>query len=82
MKRRSMSPGFGLGMMGTYISMADAYTGAGSGAVAGFDEGGEAAAVRAVADVCGGAIFAVVARTVQIFCVGSLPVVFSLNGVC
>ena len=44
--------------------------GAGSGAVAGFDEVGEAAASRAVADVRGGAIFAVVARTVRIFRVG------------
>ena len=33
------------------------------------------AAARAVADVRGGAIFDGVARTVQIFCVGSLPVV-------
>ena len=43
--------------------------------MAGFDAGGTAAAARAVADVCGGAIFAVVARNVRIFRVGSLPVV-------
>ena len=35
--------------------------------VAGFGVGGLAAAARAVADVRGGAIFVVVARTVQIF---------------
>ena len=61
--------------MGTYMSIAEAYMGAGSGAVAGFDAGGTAAAARAIADVCGGAIFAVVSRTVRIFQVGSLPVV-------
>ena len=70
-----MPSGFGSGMMGTYVSMAEAKTGAGSGAVAGFDAGGTAAAARAVADIRGGAIFAVVARTMRIFCVGSLPVV-------
>ena len=70
-----MSSGFGSRMMGTYVSMAKSYTGAGSGAVSGFDAGGTAAAARSVADVCGRAIFAVVARTVQIFRVGSLPVV-------
>ena len=63
-------------MMGTYVSMADTYTGAGSGAGAGFGAGDPPAAVRAVADVCGGAIFAVVTRTVRIFRVGSLPVVY------
>ena len=62
-------------MMGTYLSMAKSYTGAGSGAVSGFDAGGMAAAARSVTDVRGGAIFALVARTVQIFRVGSLPVV-------
>ena len=62
-------------MMGTYVSMADALTGAGSGVVAGFDEGVEAAAAHAVADVRGGGIFAVVAGTVRIFRFGSLPVV-------
>ena len=61
--------------MGTYMSIAEAYMGAGSGAVYGFDAGGEAAAARTVTDVCGRDIFAVVARTVRIFCVGSLPVV-------
>ena len=75
MKRRSMTSGFGTGIMGTYVPMAEAYTGAGSGAVAGFDAGGTAAAACAVADVRGGAIFTVVARTVPIFRVGSLPVV-------
>ena len=62
-------------MTGTYMSMADTYTGAGSGAESGFGAGDPQAAVRAVADVCGGAIFAVVAGTLQIFCVGSLPFV-------
>ena len=62
-------------MMGTYESMADTYMGAGSGAGAGFSAGGPPAVLRAVADVCGGAIFAVVAGTVRIFRVGSLPVV-------
>ena len=61
--------------MGTYVSMADTYTGAGSGFGAGFGAGDPPAAARAVADVRGGAIFAVVARTVRIFRVGSLPVV-------
>ena len=74
-----MSSGFGSNMMGTYVSMADVYTGTGSSAVDGFRAGGLTAAARAVADVCGGAIFAVVARTVQIFCVGSLPVVSLLK---
>ena len=59
--------------------MADTYTGEGSGAVAGFGAGGLTAATRAVADVCGGAIFDVVARTVRIFRVGSLPVVSILK---
>ena len=76
MKRRSMTSGFGTGIMGTYVTMAEAYTGAGSGAVAGFCAGGTAAAARTVAEVCGGAIFVVVARTVQIFRVCSLPVVY------
>ena len=79
MKRRSMPSGFRSGMMGTYVSMADTYTSAGSGAVARFGVGGPTATVRAVADVCGGAIFAVVFRTVQIFRVGSLPVVSLLK---
>ena len=54
-------------MMGTYVSMADTYMGAGSGAVAGFCASGPTAAARADADVRGGAIFALVARTVRIF---------------
>ena len=66
-------------MMGTYVSMADTYTGAGSGAVSRFGAGGPTAAACAVADVCGGAIFAVFARTVRIFHVGSLPVVSLLK---
>ena len=66
-------------MMGTYVSMADTYMGAGSSAVAGFDAGVPTAAARTVADVCGGAIFAIVSRTVRIFCVGSLPVVSLLK---
>ena len=70
-----MSSGLGLVMMGTYVSMAEAQRSAGSGAVAGFDAGGTSAAARAISDVCGGKCFAVVARTVRIFCVGSLPVV-------
>ena len=49
--------------------------GAGSGAVAEFYAGVTAAAARTVVDVCDGAIFDVVSRTVQIFRVGSLPVV-------
>ena len=65
-----MSSGFGSGMMGTYVSMEEAYTGAGSGAVAGFDAGGEAVTAGAVGDVRGRAIFSVVARTVRIFRVG------------
>ena len=65
--------------MGTYVSMADTYTGAGSGAGAGFGVGDPPASVHAVADVCGRAIFAVVAGTVQIFRVGSLPVVSLLK---
>ena len=79
MKHCSISSGFGSGMMGTYVSMAETYTVAGSGAVAGFGAGGPTAAARAVADVCGGAIFAVVAKTVRIFRVGSLPVVSLLK---
>ena len=75
MKRRSSLSGFESGMMGTHVSMAETYTGAGSGAVAGFDAGGAAAAACAVADILGGAIFAVVARTARIFCVGSIPIV-------
>ena len=67
MKHRSMSSGFRLGIMGTYVSMADTHTGAGSGAVSGSGTGGPMAAVRVVADVRGRAIFAVVARTVRIF---------------
>ena len=79
LKRHLMSSGFGSGMMGTYVSMADTYTGAGSSEGAGFGAGDPPAAARAVADVCGGAIFAVVAGTVWIFCVGSLPVVSLLK---
>ena len=51
------------------------YTGAGSGAGAGFGAGDTLAAARAVADVRGGEIFAIVAGTLQIFRVGSLPFV-------
>ena len=47
--------------------------------VAGFGAGVPPAAARAVADVRDGAIFAVVARTVRIFCVGSLPIVSLLK---
>ena len=61
--------------MGTYVFMADMYTGAGYGTGAGFGAGDPPVAVRAVADVCGRAIFAVVAGTLRIFCVGSLPFV-------
>ena len=56
--------------MGTYVFMADMYTGAGSSAGAGFGVGDPPAAERAVVDVCGGVIFAVVAGTLHIFCVG------------
>ena len=73
MKRHLMSSGFGSGMMGTYVSMADTYTDAVSGAVAGFGAGDPPAAARAVADVRGGDIFDVVPGTVRIFRVGSLP---------
>ena len=62
-----------------YMSMADTYTGAGSGAVCGCVSGGLTAAARTVTDVHGGAIFAVGARTVRIFHVGSLPVVSLLK---
>ena len=79
MKRHSMSSGFRLGMMDTYVSMADTYTGAGSGAGAGFSAGDPPATVRAIADVRGGAIFALVAGTVRVFRVGSLPVVSLLK---
>ena len=79
MKRCSMSSGFGSGIMGTYVSMADTYTVAGSSAGARFGAGDPSAAARAIADVRGGAIFAVVAGTVRIFCVGSLPVVSLLK---
>ena len=79
MKRCLVLSGFRSGMMGTYVSMVDTYAGAGSGAVAGFGAGGPTAAARAVADVHGVAIFAVVARTVRIFRVGSLPVVSLLK---
>ena len=75
LKRRLLLSGFGSGMMGTYVSMADTYTGAGSGAGAGFGVGYSPAAARTVVDVRGGAIFAVVAGTLRIFCVGSLPFV-------
>ena len=61
--------------MGTYVSMTDTYTDAGSGAGAGFGVSAPPAAVRAVADVRGGDIFAVVAGTQRIFLVGSLPIV-------
>ena len=64
-------------MMGTYVSMDDTYTGAGSGAGTGLDAGDPPATVRAVVDVRGRAIFAVVAGTLRIFRVGSLPL-FSL----
>ena len=53
--------------------------GAGSGAVAGFGAGGPTAAARIVVEVRGGNIFAVVARTVRVFRVVSLPVVLSLK---
>ena len=61
------------------MSMADTYTGAGSGVGAGFGAGDPPAAARAVAEFCGGAIFSVVAGTVRIFRVGSLPVVSLLK---
>ena len=61
------------------MSMADMYTGAGSGAGVGLGAGDPPAAARAVADVCGGAIFAVVAETVRVFRVGSLTVVSLLK---
>ena len=70
-----MSSGFGSGMMGTYVYMSDTYTGAGSGVGAGFGAVDPPAAARAVADIRGGAILAVVAGTLRIFCVGSLPFV-------
>ena len=70
-----MSSGFGSGIMGTYVSMAGTYTGAGSGAGAGFGAGDLPAAAHAVADIRGGAIFAVVAGTLQIFRVSSIPFV-------
>ena len=79
MKRRSMSSDFGSGKIGTYVSMADTYTVAGSGTGAGFSAGDPPAAARAVADVRGGAILAVVGGTVRFFCVGSLPVVSLLK---
>ena len=66
-------------MMGTYVSMADTYTGAGSSKGAGFSAGDPPAAARAVAGVCGGDIFAVVAGTLRIFRVGSLPFVSLLK---
>ena len=66
-------------MMSTYVSMSDTHMGAGSGAVPGFCVGGPTAAARAVADVCGSDTFAVVARTVRIFRVGSLTVVSLLK---
>ena len=75
MKRRSMLYGFGSGMMGTYVSMDEMYTVAGSGAGTGFGAGNPLAATRTVADVCGGAIFTVVAGTLRIFRGGSLPFV-------
>ena len=74
-----MSSGFGSVMMGTYVSMADTYTGAGSGAGAWFGASDMPAAARAVADVCGVAIFYVVAGTLHIFRVGSLPFVSLLK---
>ena len=67
-----MSSGFGSGMMGTYVSMSDTYTGDGSGAGAGFGTGDPPVAARAVADFRGGGILAVVAGTLRIFRVGSL----------
>ena len=70
-----MSSGFGSGMMVTYVFMADTYTGAGSGAGAGFGAGDPLAAARAVTDVCGRVILAVVTGTLRIFRVGSLPFV-------
>ena len=39
LKRCLMSSGFGSGMIGTYVSMADTYMGVGSGAGAGFGVG-------------------------------------------
>ena len=62
-------------MMGTYVSMADTYTGAGSVAGAEFGAGDPPAAAHVIADVFGRAIFAVVAGTLQIFRVGSLTFV-------
>ena len=70
-----MSSGFGSGVMGTYVSTADTYMGASSGAGAGFGAGDPPASARVVADVRGENIFAVVAGTVRIFRVDSLPVV-------
>ena len=57
LKLRSMSSGFGSGMVGTYLSMANTYTGAGSGAGAVFGAGDSLVAARAVVDVCGGPFF-------------------------
>ena len=71
--------GFGLEIMGTYVSMADTYTGAGSGVGAGFGVGDPPAVAHAVADVRGGAFFAVVAGNLRTFCVGSLPFVSILK---
>ena len=48
-------------------------------AVAGSSAGDPPDAARVVADIHGGAIFAVVAGTVRIFRVGSLPVVSLLK---
>ena len=79
MKRRSMSSGFGSGMMGTYVSISDTYTGACSGTGSGYGVGDPSAAARAVTDVSGGAIFSVVAGTLRIFRVGSLPFVSLLK---
>ena len=52
--------------------MADTYMGDGYSPGAGFGAGDLPAAARAVADVCGGAIFDVVPGTLRIFCLGSL----------
>ena len=72
-----MSSGFGSGMMGTYVSMADIYTGAGSGTGAGFGAGDPLAAAHVVADVRGGAIFSVVAGNLWFFRVGFTSFRFS-----
>ena len=79
MKRRSVLSGFRSEMIGTYVSMTDMYTISDSGAGAGFSAVHPPAAARAVTDIRGGAISAVVSGTVRIFFVGSLPVVSLLK---